>query len=96
MLLRPRRYSRRVRGFGGLFLFVGLACLLVAGVSLLLPQIRDTSEQAAKKIERRAEDGKPPKVEVGGGDPSTVPWTLLVCGTGLVVAGLRMRRLPPR
>ena len=85
-----------MRGFGGLFLFVGLACLLVAGVSLLFPQIRDTPEQAAKKIERRAEDGKPPKVDVGGGDSNTVPWALLAAGTGLVVAGIRMRRMPPR
>jgi len=82
-----------VRAFGGLFLFIGLALLLVAGVALLFPQIRDTAEDTARKLERTAEDGKPPKVEVGGGDPSTVPWALLAAGTGLVVAGIRMRRV---
>ncbi len=82
-----------MRAFGSLFLFFGLACLLVAGVSLVFPQIRDTSEDTARKLERRAEDGKPPKVEVGGGDTHTIPWALLAAGTGLVIAGLKMRQV---
>jgi hypothetical protein len=61
-------------------------------VSLVFPQLRDSAEDTAKKLEQRAETGKPPKVEVLGGDAKTVPWALLAAGTGLVVAGIRMRR----
>lgn len=88
----PRRYSRGVRPLGAIMIFLGVACMLVAGVSLVFPQIRDSAEDAAKKIEKRAEDGRPPKVAFGG-DPKTLPWGLLAAGAGLVVVGIRVRRV---
>ena len=81
-----------MRTIGSILLLLGIACLLVAGVSLVFPQLRDSAEETAKKLEQRAETGKAPNVEVMGGDAKTVPWTLLAAGTGLVVAGIRMRR----
>ena len=82
-----------MRTIGSILLLLGVACLLVAGVSLVFPQLRDSAEDTAKKLEQRAETGTPPQVEVLGGDARTVPWALLAAGTGLVVAGIRMRRV---
>ena len=82
-----------MRLIGSTLLFLGVACLLVAGVSLVFPQLRDSAEDTARKLEKTAESGRPPKVEVLGGDPKTIPWALLAAGAGLVVAGIRMRRV---
>ena len=88
-----RQYSRGVRSLGAVLLFLGVAALLVAGVSLVFPQLRESAEDTAKKLEEAAESGRPPKVEVLGGDAKTIPWALLAAGTGLVVAGIRLRRV---
>ena len=73
-------------------IFLGVACLLVAGVTVVFPQIRETAEDAARKIERRAEEGKPPPPEKFGGDWKTLPWGLLAAGVGLTFVGVRVRR----
>jgi hypothetical protein len=82
-----------VRGVGGICLFLGVACLLVAAVGLLFPQLTETVDEGAARYARHAEDGTAPKVEVLA-EPRHVPWALLVSGAALVVVGLRVRRAP--
>ena len=81
-----------MRAIGSVLLFLGVACLLVAGVALVFPQIRESSDDTVKRYERHAEDGTAPNVEVLGGEAKTVPWALLAAGAAMTVLGIRFRR----
>ena len=80
-----------MRTIGAVLLFFGVACLLVAGVGIAFPQIRESASDAAKRLEKTAESGKPPKVELVG-DARAIPWALLAAGVGLTLVGWKIRR----
>ena len=84
-------YTGCVRAIAAILVFLGVACLLVAAVVTLFPQIRESSDDAAKRLEKSADTGKPPKVELVG-DPHTIPWALIGAGLGLTLVGWKIRR----